>query len=610
MQFRNDIQGLRAIAFILVYIFHLNPHWLPGGYIGVDMFFVISGYLITSIILHQKEKGTFSFLSFYEKRIKRIVPAYYVAILFIAVAGCYFYLQADTIKLRSALYRTFAFISNQYFASGESYFGAKLSENPVLHTWSLAIEMQFYLILPLLLIFIRNKWLPYIIGGLLIILTVYSSYRLYYTDSFSVVYFSLLSRIPEFFVGVLLSILSLKRQKPSEKISTVISAIGIIGLGMTAFLINEKTPFPGVVALIPCTAIGLLLISGENIISKFLSSKPMVYIGELSYSLYLWHWPIMAYLRYSDPSRTIFSVTEIIIISLLTSACAWLSYTFVEKIFRKQTNKKFAISFSPIVLILGLLIFKFPSFNLNGTIPQEFTKTVFGTTSHNTVHIETFGDLASADSNIVLIGDSHALAIKPFLDYIGKQDNFSFKTLTCAAYPPIEGIKKEEISSENQHFFQTSLSLINSTKKLTENSEIILFNSLGFHRIPSLATALDKFASSLNKNQKLIVFITVPSYNSDPMRMNRGIIKKSEYKFERRSDEENKKIIQEVCNKYPNVYLYDLSKSEVFADGPFYQDTLMYYDKSHLNLYGALALAHESETDFITFFNKIRMNEE
>src|SRR5690606_25350016 len=221
MQFRNDIQGLRAIAFILVFIFHLNPHWLPGGYIGVDMFFVISGYLITSIILHQKEKGSFNFISFYEKRIKRIAPAYYVAILLIAVAGCYFYLQSDTIRLRSGLYRAVAFLSNQFFASGESYFGAALSENPLLHTWSLAIEMQFYLILPFLLIFIRNKYLPYVISALLLILTAYSTYGLYYTDNFSAIYFSLLSRIPEFFVGVLLSILFLDKNQLSRSTSTV-----------------------------------------------------------------------------------------------------------------------------------------------------------------------------------------------------------------------------------------------------------------------------------------------------------------------------------------------------------------------------------------------------
>src|SRR5690606_25899728 len=450
MQFRNDIQGLRAIAFILVYIFHLNPHWLPGGYIGVDMFFVISGYLITSIILHQKEKGTFSFLSFYEKRIKRIVPAYYVAILFIAMAGCYFYLQADTIKLRSALYRSIAFLSNQFFASGESYFGAKLSENPLLHTWSLAIEMQFYLILPFLLIFIRNKWLPYAIGGLLVILTGYSTYGLYYTDNFSAIYFSLFSRMPEFFIGVVLSIFFSKKALPSKKVSTLLSIFGLSILILTAFLINEETLFPGVLALLPCTAVGFLLISGENLVYRFLASKPMVYIGELSYSLYLWHWPILAYMRYSDPSKTTFSATEIIIISILTFAFAWLSYTYVEKTFRTQNNKVFALSFTPIVLVACAVTLKLPTINLNGYVPHEFTTATFGRASHSQDSVEVFGDLESTRKKIALIGDSYALILKSFLDYMGKRHDFSFQTITVSGHPALDGIRQDEFTNEER----------------------------------------------------------------------------------------------------------------------------------------------------------------
>src|SRR5690606_31829851 len=177
MQFRNDIQGLRALAFLLVFLFHLNSSWLPGGFIGVDMFFVISGYLITSILMHQKAKGTFNFLTFYEKRIKRIVPAHFIMLILVLIVAYYVFLFDDIKNLRGSTWRSALFISNLLFAKGQSYFGVGLNDNPLLHTLSLSIEMQFYFILPLILILIKNKYLPYVIGGLLFLLTGYSTYE-------------------------------------------------------------------------------------------------------------------------------------------------------------------------------------------------------------------------------------------------------------------------------------------------------------------------------------------------------------------------------------------------------------------------------------------------
>src|SRR5690606_23006763 len=207
MQFRNDIQGLRALAFLLVFIFHLNSSWLPGGFIGVDMFFVISGYLITSILMHQKAKGTFSFLTFYEKRIKRIVPAHFIMLIFVLISIYFVYLYYDIKTLRGSIVGSALFISNIVFARGQSYFGVGLNDNPLLHTWSLSIEMQFYFILPLIIIFIKNKYLPYVMGGLIILLTGYGTYEMVVNHATSSMYFSLLARMPEFFVGSLLSLI-------------------------------------------------------------------------------------------------------------------------------------------------------------------------------------------------------------------------------------------------------------------------------------------------------------------------------------------------------------------------------------------------------------------
>jgi peptidoglycan/LPS O-acetylase OafA/YrhL len=177
MFFRNDIQGLRAFAVSLVFIFHLNPIWLPGGFIGVDVFFVISGYLISYIILQKKDKSNFSFLDFYKGRIKRIVPAYYFMLSIIGIVSLFIYFNADIGSiLRRELVATSLFFSNVYFTTLNTYFGAEMQENVFLHTWTLGVEMQFYLILPLFLIFIRNNRVLFctILTSTLLLFTYYS----------------------------------------------------------------------------------------------------------------------------------------------------------------------------------------------------------------------------------------------------------------------------------------------------------------------------------------------------------------------------------------------------------------------------------------------------
>ncbi|PKF74527.1 acyltransferase family protein [Chryseobacterium sp. PMSZPI] len=154
--YRPDIQGLRAIAFLLVFFFHLNKDWLPGGFLGVDLFFVISGFLMTMITLNDIEKNRFTFINFYIKRIKRIIPAYYVMLLFAAFAGAYLWQYSEIKVLRESIISAGLFISNLIFSRGNNYFGAQTSENPVHHTWSLSIEMQFYIFLPFIIYFFRK----------------------------------------------------------------------------------------------------------------------------------------------------------------------------------------------------------------------------------------------------------------------------------------------------------------------------------------------------------------------------------------------------------------------------------------------------------------------
>ncbi|TCK84910.1 acyltransferase family protein [Albibacterium bauzanense] len=607
MQFRNDIQGLRALAFLFVFIFHLNHSWLPGGFIGVDIFFVISGYLITSILMHQKAKGTFSFLTFYEKRIKRIVPAHFILVIFVLIAVYFVYLYYDIKTLRGSILGSALFISNIVFARGESYFGVGLSDNPLLHTWSLSIEMQFYFILPLLIIFIKNKYLPYVMGGLIILFTGYSTYQMMVNHATSSMYFSLLARMPEFFVGSLLSLIFLKRKPINKNNSLIISTIGLLAIFGSAIFMTGQSTFPGVLALIPTIGTGLLLISEKNIFSDLLSKKVMVHIGELSYSLYLWHWPIMAFMRYQEGMNVAydFTVYEILFISVSTYVLAWLSYTFIENVFRTTGNKKFILSFSPVVVFLLVLAFTIPVLAKKSAMPDEYIMPTFGTESNGKKNIETFGNASPTYDRIFLFGDSHALAIKPFLDYIGKQNNFSFRTITTSGYPSIGGVIREEVPAYSAINYEIAQTFIDTTLIEVAKNDIIIINSIGFDRLPSMKIALNNFAKNLRSNQSLIILNTFPIIGRNPVRVNKSIVKSTDFKFQVSDRSRNKELIEEIVNKYDNVYYYDLSKSKVFNSPPFYKDTLMYYDQSHLNVYGAVEMAKDLDADFMTLLDKL-----
>ena len=204
MQFRPDIQGLRAIAVLAVIIFHLNPAWLPGGFVGVDIFLVISGYLIASILLHKKIKPDYRLATtlsyFYTSRFKRIVPAYFANLIVVSLVAAVLFLPADFSIYRDGLKKAVWFNSNNYFAGFGDYFAPANHEQPLLHTWSLAIELQFYLLAPFIFLLISRQWLRWLLPIAIILLTAYAEYRLQQGIQ-QATYYSLSARLPAFFIG-------------------------------------------------------------------------------------------------------------------------------------------------------------------------------------------------------------------------------------------------------------------------------------------------------------------------------------------------------------------------------------------------------------------------
>lgn len=596
-KFRLDIQGLRAIAVLSVLFFHIDKNILPGGFIGVDIFFVISGFLVSGIIFRQKEKKIFSFKNFYIGRIKRIVPAYYLLILFILLVGSVILFSFDISKFRHSVMWAMLFASNTYLATLDDYFGMASSENPLLHTWTLAIEMQFYLIIPFLIYFIRKKILVPLLFIATILLLAYSEYKiLNYGKSSS--YFSLLDRSPEFLIGVLLNVFD--SRKISKLLKNILSIIGLIFIICSVFLINEFSLFPGLLALFPCLGTAFLIMSNGSFLNDFISNKVMAYIGELSYSIYLWHWPVLAFFRYYTCSYSL-SYTLIVLVLLIVFILSFISCTHIETFYRKLNNKKFVLYFIPIPILICLLFVLIRPVNnrLNEIPPVYSDPQSLGFNSHSIFYnSDTIrGNLSSQDT-LLLLGDSHALAFSVFLEEVGKKNTFCFRSVTNDRYPTIPNLILNELP--NIKLQETYDYLIEKVNKFITRSNVIIFVKSWEFEIPSLAPALDSLMSNLPKDKIFITMSDFPVLTKNPIRENRSFIrdqnKNINYKPQVAPIDSAILLLQK---KYPNFHVIDLSDSKAFADAPFFNDTIMYYDRGHLNRYGALKYEQYSGGKFM-----------
>lgn len=603
MTFRNDIQGLRALAFLLVFIFHLNAAWIPGGFLGVDLFLVVSGFLITSILTAQLQRGKFSLFDFYRKRIIRIVPSYLVMLLFVLTVGAVVYMFVDIPALKYYIKNSLFFVSNRVFAEGESYFGAKLSENPVLHTWSLAVEMQFYLLFPLL-VYCCRKYLVICFSLIIVTLTLYCSYRLYLQGDQNAMYFSLGARIPEFLIGGLAAVVFRKGLHLGRKVNVLVSSAALAVLFASAYFISSSSAFPGFLFLIPCTAAAALLVIEDSPVSKILSSKVLVKVGEYSYSLYLWHWPPMAFIRYKYESYEL-TFLQIFFITVFTVLMSWVSYRFVESVFRKK-QRRFTVPLIGLVAAgLALLNYSLPTLTAGNSLPDYYVKPIVGRASHYEGKMETFGELEKNDG-MLLIGDSNALMLKPFLNKIGQRAHFSFRTLTTNAFPALAGVSEEDSAPTQKEMYAWSQSLVAKTRAAVDEAEIIFLCAISYEEKPSVILAVDRLIKSLNPGQKLVLLSGFPVLDKNPLKINNAFVKNSAYQFKVKPRVENLRIMKDLARGKENVFIYDIAKSKIFSSAPYVNDTVSYYDNVHLNTFGSERLADDLEDDFLAFLNSIK----
>ncbi|MDR7341993.1 peptidoglycan/LPS O-acetylase OafA/YrhL [Pantoea alhagi] len=460
MRYRSDIDGLRAVAVLLVIMFHGGISLFPSGFIGVDIFFVISGFLITSIISSSLEKRTFSLSDFYVRRLWRLQPAFISVLIFTLLLAAIFYLPADFIDYAKSAKYTTLLTSNQYFSrSTTGYAAPDAAYLLLLHTWSLSIEWQWYLLLPTVL-FLANRYLSkrkaqtvtifFSIGMLGI--------ALYLSDKApNKSYYYLSARIFEFMLGSAIVILNIERVKLNPKLASLLGTLSISAIIYCATKENIVLGYPDYHAVIVSFASATLIftgISASGVITRLLSIPPLVFIGSISYSVYLWHWPVFATGKYlglqENTSIKIFSFS-------LTFVIAYFSYIFIEKPCRKirwSLAKSFSfLVLTPAVFFLALYSFSEKQNGFDNRFGSEYARIESILQSHESPYREsclngntdgadtncTVGDV-NAEKKALLIGDSHSNHFWDFFDVLAKDARISVTvqgTSSCLTLPGI-----------------------------------------------------------------------------------------------------------------------------------------------------------------------------
>ena len=336
LRYRRDIDGLRAVAILPVVLFHARIPGFSGGYVGVDVFFVISGFLIAGIIASEIERGRFTVIGFYERRARRILPALFTVMgTSFALAWLVAMPEAFTEFAHSAA-ATALFVSNVYFWQSTDYFSAAAEYRPMLHTWSLAVEEQFYIFFPWLLVLLlwwNRAWLRVTVG-LLIVVSLAGSILGTRLEPLAAFYL-LPTRGWELLFGVVLA-LNLVPAWSDQRLREAAALAGLAMILLAVALFDAATPFPGAAALLPCLGTALIIHAGigaESRVGRLLSMPGLVFIGLISYSLYLWHWPVLAFLRLGYGSVELPRPVALTAVAL-SILLAFVSWRYIERPFR------------------------------------------------------------------------------------------------------------------------------------------------------------------------------------------------------------------------------------------------------------------------------------
>ena len=465
-EYRKDIDGLRAVAVLAVIAFHARESILPGGFVGVDIFFVISGYLISKHIVLETSVGSFSLVEFYRRRIRRITPMMLTVVATVLTVAFLVMTPEETRAVAKSAFWSVLSLANVHFWRDldTSYFANGSSEVPLLHLWSLGVEEQFYILWPLVLV-TAAKWMPrkrlLWATGSLALLSFFAAGAVFPRDPMFA-YYLLPTRAGELLLGAFAGIASAVGLVVRNRIASHVMAVaGALLVVISLFAIDRHDAFPGWLALPPTLGAMLLIMAGESEGKRFslLVSRPMVYIGALSYSAYLWHWPLFAFYRYcyGEPSGY-----ACLLIIAVTMALAWLSYRFIERhtratdaSFRSVAWRQYVLP-GALVVAPALLVVYGERMGLQ-TVPSEYAESLASVRERSRPAYSypwicqrqrlakedlinndcVVGTREGAPVHLLLWGDSFAAQYVPMIREFAMHAGFRFRNIAVGSCPPM-----------------------------------------------------------------------------------------------------------------------------------------------------------------------------
>ena len=525
MNYRKEIDSIRGISVILVILYHTNIKIFDGGYIGVDIFFVISGYLISNIIIDDYEKKQFSIINFYERRIRRILPALFFIYLITIIFSSVLLYPDFLISFSKSLISSFFFISNFFFIFETGYFSTNAIVQPLLHTWSLSIEEQFYLFFPLFFIFTYKNNIFFYACIFLTILSFIICYTLGFHFRNANFLFSF-SRFWQIFVGILITILLRNNKfKLNSFFNNILTFFGFILIIISLYLCNKnyfpQFIYPGLLSLIPISGISLILISNKdkNLLFNLIKVKFLIFIGLISYSLYLWHQPVFSFYEiiknYNGINFFTNQIIENAFLIFLTFFLSCLSWKFIEKPFRNKKIislkllNKLIISISIFFLIFSVFVFYSKGFinlyddKIKNILLVKFSKSNNYIQKNFQKNLKKFK--INEKNNVFFIGDSFTGDILNILEELKILDNINYSNWIIKenCFEKILLVKSYSDKCKKYDYN-------NAVKKLLEDSDKIVFTfSWNDKKISTLFNLLN----IINKSKDEIIVFGHKNFN-------------------------------------------------------------------------------------------------
>lgn len=628
--YRHDIDGLRAIAVASVIIYHAQERLLPGGFLGVDIFFVISGYLISKHIASDSRSGNFSVPEFYRRRVRRIAPMMLVTITFTLLISSLTMTPEDFTAVAKSAVWSAASLANVHFWRNldTSYFASNSQEIPLLHLWSLGVEEQFYIVWPLILAgavrSMPTRLLLVAIAGLALLSFSAASSIFPHDPMFA--YYMLPTRAGELLVGGLLGVASsLGHVRPSASTSRMAGIGGATLIAGSIWLLDRSAPFPGWLALPPTIGAALLIASGEGRNGRplpGLSSAPLVFIGQISYSAYLWHWPLFSLYRYGYGEPSLFAC--IVIISL-TILLAWASYNLIELPARK-TSARFRLVLlrqylapSAAVVLCSLIIIYGPKHGFP-VAPDSYLRTLERVRDdsrpaysyrwicqhQNITRADLSDDRCIAggggenpQTSLLLWGDSNAAHYAPMIREFAAFSGYQFRNIAIGSCPPLLSDPKPYVEARRLDDCRESNALISSELKRFPVIAVSAAWTSYQQRDSTFLSAIRDLAENLSARGHRVILIgkahAIPGYDR---RCEERALRIPLRQCAHESDiddavEATNRLLKDIAEAIPNVAYFDANSSlcpnrVCRATTP--EGLRLYFDATHLTVPGSSRL--------------------